>query len=114
MTRISSDPTQQGKPRLEEWSVTKRNPSPWTAPEVGPAYLQGKVYNHPKYDDGEQIVTSRIMASAHYSAMNGHEVKCGSRTYVLGQVDPKYLAWLAERGIKFDPLQPVKVKDSDD
>lgn len=47
--------------RLENWYVTNDFLNPYVAPELKPCYLIGNVYGHPRFEDGRQVITSRIM-----------------------------------------------------
>ena len=49
--------------RLKNWSITTDiniNPN-YVAPEMMHYHLQGNVYDNPKFYDGRNIITSRIM-----------------------------------------------------
>jgi len=84
---------------LENWS-TCTSCGPFSAPEVCTVRLQGH-----RVEDGQNVVTSAIK-SAH-----GREVTTRSGSvYRLGKPDAEWIAWLAERGIPFDPARPVKVR----
>ena len=45
---------------LENWAVYN-DLDPYKAPECQSSYLGGNVYNHPKFDNGYTITTSRIL-----------------------------------------------------
>lgn len=47
--------------KLKNWSVTGGFNQDFTAPELKKYYLQGNVYGHPNFKDGNPIITSRIM-----------------------------------------------------
>lgn len=48
------------KYQLKEWSFGS-NDSPYTAPECRSFVLGGKVFGHPKHQDGKNIITSTIV-----------------------------------------------------
>ena len=45
--------------KLENWSFG--TDAPYQVPEVTRYRLQGEVYNHPDFDDGDRITTSRLV-----------------------------------------------------
>lgn len=47
--------------RLKNWSVTSDVDKYFAAPEIRHYYLQGYVYNHPRFNDGDPVITSRII-----------------------------------------------------
>lgn len=96
-TRPTTEPV-----RLERWAVHKE---PYAAPETpqGRIYLSGDAYGYPGRPDGERITTGHV-----YDAEG--RIAYGRRTaYLLGEPDPRYLDYLAERGIAFDPERPVRM-----
>lgn len=93
--------------RLECWAVHK---APFAAPETpeGRIYLSGAVYGYPGRPDGERITTGHV-----YDA-EGRTVYGRRTVYLLGEPDPRYLDYLTEKGIPFDPERPVRmVRDSE-
>ena len=46
--------------RLKNWSVTQNGDNFFTAPELISYCLEGEVYGHPRFNDGDSVVTSRI------------------------------------------------------
>jgi hypothetical protein len=90
--------------RLEDWSVVvPPGTSPFTAPESVSRCLHGKVYGHPRFEDGHEVTTSDIVSS------EGRTVSTRSRVYELGEVDKQFLEYCAKNGFKFDPENPVKL-----
>lgn len=47
--------------RLKNWSMYTTRTSDFMAPELGIPHLQGDVYGHPRFEDGDSINTSRII-----------------------------------------------------
>ena len=47
--------------RLKNWSATGGFNQDFTAPELKKYYLQGNVYGHPNFKDGDPVITSMIM-----------------------------------------------------
>ena len=80
---------------------------PYLPPEFQTLHLQGVVTGHPLLADGKHIVTSRIVRS------EGRRVWTKSGTeYVLETYDPRWVAWMDENEIPFDPEAPVRVRES--
>ncbi len=70
--------------RLENWVVTFRQEDPYRAPEAKQC-LHGNVYGHPDHLDGEEVTTSRIVATDDKFVTTSS----GSK-YELGAVYPDY------------------------
>jgi len=47
---------------LEDWAW-HTNATPYTAPECIVRWLSGKVYGHPRFEDGKRVHTSAVMES---------------------------------------------------
>ena len=47
--------------RLKNWSVTSDVEVRFAAPEMMHYHLQGNVYDHPRFNDGDPVITSRII-----------------------------------------------------
>jgi hypothetical protein len=75
--------------RLDNWSVTGRNVSPYQAPETIRRCLKGKAYGHPRFDDGGVVKTSYIVKADKRIITT----RSGS-VYQLGKIDPLYRRWL--------------------
>lgn len=70
--------------RLERWSMVADG-DPYRAPEDQRCRLQGDVYGHPAFQDGQFVISSVIMG------MDGDYVRTQSGSnYMLGEVDPEY------------------------
>jgi hypothetical protein len=88
---------------INGWSITSPA-DPYIPPEMLPISIHGAVTGHPHFDDGAKITTSRIVEA------NGRIVMTQSgSTYILGDVDPGYLAYLPTIGRVYNPDAPVKV-----
>jgi hypothetical protein len=75
--------------RIEQWCVTPLARSPYTPPECEPHGLNGAVYGHPNFEDGEFVTTTEAVALR----MDGEQAIVTTRSgreYLLGQVDPNY------------------------
>ena len=51
--------------KLKNWSIVSDVISNYAAPEISHYYLQGNVYGNPKFEDGSNVITSRIMEIIH-------------------------------------------------
>jgi hypothetical protein len=75
--------------KLEKWSLCCDAPDPYKAPEQQQQqqipHLQGFVYNHPNFKDGDPLTTSRIVKME-----NGLVVTRSGSKYELGEVDPEW------------------------
>ena len=68
--------------KLENWSAVS---DPYQVPEIAGYYLHGIVYGHPRFDDGSEVTTSRIVG------IIGDEVLTHSgNLYELGNADSEY------------------------
>jgi hypothetical protein len=75
--------------RLENWGVVYRGPiDPYMAPECVDVGLCGRIYNHPKHQDGNFVTISRTVS--YDPDTRTIETYSGS-LYQLGEVDPEYL-----------------------
>ena len=71
--------------RIENWSLADTSYDPYKAPEQLRPRLAGKVYSHPRFADGEDVITSPIVG------VEGDKVRTLSGSlYELGEVDPSY------------------------
>ena len=91
-------------PRLDNWHCDVYPADGFTAPEMQDRVLIGRVTGHPRYRDGETIRTGALVGA------KGRMATTASGTvYELGEVDSRYLAWLQENGISFDPENPIRI-----
>ena len=74
--------------RLEDWSfVCEANG--YDPPELIRARLMGRVYGHPRHEDGKQIETTPVVS------VTGNHVRTRSGSeYLLGTPSEGYRAWL--------------------
>lgn len=83
---------------IKNWSVVGQGP-------FGFGRLAGEVYDHPRFYDGADVLTSFIVSA------EGKNVTTRSGTYYqLETPCEEYLDSLFHRGLKYDPEQPVKQK----
>ena len=47
--------------KLKNWSITSDVNPNFVAPEMMHFHLQGNVYGHPRFNDGDPVTTSRII-----------------------------------------------------
>lgn len=78
--------------RIENWSLCIRGYGSYMFPDEQRVSLQGNVYGHPKFKDGEFVVTSQVLD---LDISNG-KAETRSREYVLGQANPDWISWLKE------------------
>lgn len=93
--------------RLEDWSVVMRGEhDSYLAPEQLSKYLSGKVYGHPRCEDGRSVQTSSIVE------VNGRFVKTkNNTTYELGKPSEAYEAWVLSTTSKpIDSENPIKIR----
>jgi hypothetical protein len=72
--------------RIENWAIVSPTPDPYAPPETLELSLQGKVFNHPRFDDGHIIITSSIIGKNDENEI----LTCSGSSYELGQVNPLY------------------------
>lgn len=75
--------------RLENWYVKKGN-NPYLAPEVD-FVLCGKVFGHPRIQDGTNIRTSRPIKT-----IDNKVYTTNGNIYELGVISPEYEKWCIE------------------
>jgi hypothetical protein len=71
--------------RLENWAFVSAPISPYQAPETAVQKVQGEVYEHGGFTDGEKITTSEVINKG-----KGY-VQTHNSTYELGKAHPDYL-----------------------
>jgi len=83
---------------LENWSVyVSPNDEYYTAPECIPRRLRGR-------RGDVNVITSGI------KSVEGRRVTTVSgNVYVLGEINPEYLAWMNENGLTYDKVNPIRV-----
>jgi hypothetical protein len=69
---------------LENWSIIDFG-SAYYAPEQLTTHFKGNAYGHPNFEDGEPVITTRIISFNH-----GIFETFSESQYVLGKVDPEY------------------------
>ena len=89
---------------IEDWCVVIDNYSPYMAPEATIGVIRGKVFGHPKFEDGSYIITGRIKKA------QGRRLATDNNEYILGSIDPHYEAWCEEYNIELDHKNPIKLK----
>jgi hypothetical protein len=82
-----------GKVRIKRWDIIG------TFPLFGVARLHGLVYDHPRFEDGEEVVSSPIVEMNLLSRI----VKTHSgRVYHLEDPHPDFIEWLEKRNYTED------------
>jgi len=98
---------------LREWSVvfTHETEDVYKPPEAYSRSVAGKVYDNPKFQDGTEVVTSRI------HKVQGRIVitRSGSVYELVGDPSNGYLEFLKDIGRPYDsdnPIQFIKRKNN--
>jgi hypothetical protein len=74
-------------------------------PPVGGMALNGKVRNHPHYDDGMFTITRPVISC------EGRIVEVeGGMKYRLTTINPLYRRWLKLKDIHFNAKQPIVIR----
>jgi len=92
---------------LKEWSVlfTNRMEDPYKPPEIYTRCISGKVYGNPNFNDGDEVVTSKI------HKVQGRIVitHSGSVYELVGDPSDDYLEFMKEIGVPYDEDNPIQV-----
>ena len=98
--------------RIDQWAVVSPlSKSSYMAPELEPIRLKGYVEGHPTISMARQRKSKGLMTSP-IVAFEGRTVKCSSRKYQLGRIEPGYRKWLKKNRPNWNwrrPLTLVKV-----
>lgn len=76
--------------RIDNWVVVNRGNDTYTAPELQTTQLQGTVTGHPRFHDGESIITSSVVAVIRTNDGGFLIVSHSGTHYRLGQAHPDY------------------------
>lgn len=76
--------------RLENWSVCVNQDNVYVAPENQVKHLEGEVYGHPNFVDGQFIKTSSLTLLD----IENNYARTKNTEYVLRQIDPEYQKFL--------------------
>lgn len=83
--------------KLDNWAVVGVSDSPYSAPEQCTTVIVGNVYGNPRFSDGEQITSSRLLSIT----INVAKTFSGS-VYELGDPNKMWLQWLDKNGYTLD------------
>lgn len=90
---------------LENWSVVAEE-NPYIPPECQTVYLQGNVYNHPKFQNGERITTSRI------TKVEGRLIHTRNSIYKLGHESDVYRQWCKDNHVHVPTVEePIRIHE---
>lgn len=92
-------------PKLDNWACVSASDDPYKSPEASGLALKGQVVDHPRFDDGKLIRTSRVI-----KATGRTVVTISGSVYELGDPEPGYVAWLKEQGLTFNPDHPIVIR----
>lgn len=70
---------------LQDWAIISQPSSPYQAPELWPTRLKGRVFGNPKFNDGEDIVTSLIV-----SKIDDETYETNNTVYKVGKKHPNF------------------------
>ncbi len=89
---------------IENWSLKGSGGGPYDPPETRRYTVSGQVFGNPKFNDGERITTSYLVA------VSGCEVETHSGSvYRLGRLSDEYMEWCRENGCHIPtPDKPIK------
>ena len=84
--------------RLENWSYGEDpyENSPYMAPELRRKVLHGEVYGHPRFKDGAEVTTSRVVEM---NPIEKTAVTSSGTHYQLGKPDPEYAEEMRKIGV---------------
>lgn len=86
---------------IENWSCVGQK-DPYLPPEALCISLQGNVYGHPSFMDGDEVVTTPVISA------KGLNVRVASgRVYILGKVSDEYREWLEQNRPNWDKNNPI-------
>jgi hypothetical protein len=90
-------------PIFKNWSVQRPECNVFLAPECIKPLLMGNIFNHPKYKDGTNIITSSIIES------NGNKIKTisGSLYLIEGEPSTEYKDYCFQNNIVIDLNNPI-------
>ena len=83
---------------IENWYITRRLLTKYSAPETGFMTLSGEVYGHPNFIDGEQVITSRLKELN----IQVNKAKTSYTEYTLGNPAEDFLVYLKENNYKLE------------
>lgn len=92
--------------RMEDWVVCPTINNVYIPPEQAGQSIKGKVYGHPRFEDGESVCSSRIVNVC------GRVIHTESGSvYVLGEPNADYVAWCKEQGVHVPTdEEPIRIK----
>ena len=82
-------------PHLEDWSLTHGPVSAYMAPEQITHHLRGIVTGHPRKQDGDMVMTTRV-ESIDYARRTA---RTKNTDYTLGEPDWEWLKWCDDNEI---------------
>lgn len=82
--------------RIEDWSLVYDDLNTYLPPELIKVRLNGKVYGHPRFEDGYAVTTSSIIGEGKAEEGGLISTKSGS-TYILGKMLEGYAEYVKSR-----------------
>jgi hypothetical protein len=86
MPDIKLTPKQSTTVNIEDWILVEDNSDPYKAPEQRGRQLMGRVYGHPKFEDGELVRTGEL----HTFDLTTRSASTKSNQYYLGAPKSEY------------------------
>jgi hypothetical protein len=94
--------------RLEDWSVSPVH-NDYASPAHPELVLRGRVFDHPKFNDGDLVGTTNIIE------VNGDVVKTSSGgVFTLGEPAARYVEWCRKKGVPIRLMDTRQHSDNDD
>lgn len=96
-------------PKLENWSlILDEGESPYTAPELIKRRLQGNVYGHKAFNDGDPVTTSSLTVFD----FKGLRAETKNTVYKLGKISEEYFLWCRQNNINLEDygIKPKRVR----
>ena len=93
--------------KIENWAMIFEG-NPYLPPESQKSYIRGRVYGHPRFEDGTVVCSSNI---EDMNLKEGHIKTASGSTYHLGLPEQAWMRWLEENNFtKY--LEDLKNLDS--
>jgi len=89
--------------KIQNWSTCCSEKDKIMHPSLRPLRLHGKVYGHPKFEDGKEVTTGPVVNA------EGRVITTSSGSvYKLGSIEPEYREWLKTDTPDWDWKNPIK------
>ena len=93
--------------KIENWALLFEG-DPYLPPESQRSYIKGRVYGHPRFNDGKTVHSSSIKEM---NIKEGYIITSSGSKYILGLPEQAWVRWLEENNFtKY--LEDIKNLDS--